>query len=470
MMVKQTPLDYESQRQAFRVLLKRCLNLLNEDDLLIIYDESLSDFFKALVSVIEEDHVSTTFVCVPKSYQSHLVQPEVPGVLRDRIPLPSGIVAAISNSTAIINLLDGKPENASLRRAVNHTGRIRICRLATIPGISSEILQIILRSPIDEILEDCERVAWMLGETHDLELISYDGEGRPYTLRMNLNGWEGEPIMSTGVLVPGSWGNVPPGETFCCPPYTTVNGEVCINGSVPGSVLGEGQEVVLLFERGKLVEWRAPVDPSSPGLAFFDREQGRAKRNEDPNWNSFAELGIGLNPEISWLTGNSLFDEKAKQSIHIAIGDNSAFGDDLVSFLHADLVTWRPDLRLDGQTVIVRGDIQTSLIDGLRVAPPRSEPVPPEMSVKLREALVERHNDVLKRRLSKAHRINFVTMADEATSRKLDRLCQLLISYETVDVRDLLEQNPAIDGVPTTQLLGILNHYRVLHVTPSARD
>jgi Thermophilic metalloprotease (M29) len=439
------------------------------DDLLVIYDESLSDFLPALVDVIESDDVSTSFVFIPKSYQSHLVGSAIPGKLLEKIPLPSGIVSAISTATAIINLLDGEPQNASLRRTINHTGRMPICRLATIPGISPEILQTILDSPIDEILRDCERVAWVLGEARAAELVSYDGSGRPYTLWMDLNGWDGEPIMSPGVLLPGSWGNVPPGETFCCPPPATVEGEICINGSVPRCVLGPGREVVLRFERGKLVEWRAAGSSGSPGLAFFDGEQARAETREDHNWNSFAELGIGLNPVITSLTGNSLFDEKASRSIHIAIGDNSAFGDDVVSFLHADLVTWRPDLYLDGREVMVRGAIDSRLIDGLRTSAPPSEALSPDVSVKLREALVDRHEGVLKRRLSKAHRVNYVAMADETVSRSLEWLYQLLKDYDTVKVREFVEQNPRIDTFETGWLLGVLNHYRVLHVPQPAR-
>ena len=82
------------------------------------------------------------------------------------------------------------------------------------------------------------------------------------------------------------------------------------------------------------------------------------------------------------------------------------------------------------------------------------------MTVRIRESRVERHNDMLKRRLSKAHRINYVVMADEATSRKLDLLYELLMSYESVYVSELLEQNPAIDCAAAAASRPILNTYR----------
>ena len=55
---------------------------------------------------------------------------------------------------------------------------------------------------------------------------------------------------------------------------------------------------------------------------ILDEEKKRSSLRNDSNWNVFAELGVGLNPTIKTLTGNSLFDEKAYGTIHIAIGDN----------------------------------------------------------------------------------------------------------------------------------------------------
>jgi leucyl aminopeptidase (aminopeptidase T) len=94
----------------------------------------------------------------------------------------------------------------------------------------------------------------------------------------------------------------------------------------------------------------------------------RGAQNGDDNWNTFAELGIGLNPKITDLTGNSLFDEKAIKTLHIAIGDNSVFGDDISSFIHADLVTRRPSLVLDGHVVMDRGVIDHAAIQQRRTA------------------------------------------------------------------------------------------------------
>lgn len=77
----------------------------------------------------------------------------------------------------------------------------------------------------------------------------------------------------------------------------------------------------------------------------------------DSNWNTFAELGIGLNSKIKALTGNPLFDEKMANSIHIAIGGNTMFGRPIQSKIHLDLVCLNPTLFLGKKKVIDWGKI-----------------------------------------------------------------------------------------------------------------
>ena len=354
-----------------------------------------------------------------------------------------------------------------MRRTINHTPRPASCRLVTIPGISHEILHTLLESPIEAILQDCERVAWILGEARLVELLTYDSHGEEYRLELALGGWDDEPLMSTGVILPGSWGNVPPGETFCCPERETVHGKFCINGSVPGRLLEAGEEVVLEFERGKLVGRHGADD--SPGLAFFKREEDWRRRGDD-DWNTFAELGIGLNPAITHLTGNALFDEKAKQTIHIAIGDNSAFGADVVSLLHADLVTWKPTLRIDGIEVMIRGVVPDGLIDTIRASRPLDErDIPTDVIIYLRQSKVGRHDGLIRRRLSKAHRVGYVTMADRDKSVLIEQACEALKGFGKVHIRRFLKDFPTFGDTPTIELLAILHHYRVLGLSDPGR-
>jgi hypothetical protein len=464
----QSPGEDREIVEGFELLLNRCVGVQENDELLVIYDESLGDLQDPLLQAIETVSTSATFTCIPKSYQHCLVRAGSASTTRDKIPLPHGLIAAISNSTIILNLLSGDPATAALRRTINHTNRMRLCRLATIPGINRDIIRLLNNSPIDDILERCEMTAWALGECSTIAITSYDADGASYHLSIGFPGWDNEPIMSPGVLLPGSWGNIPPGETFCCPHREQVNGEICISGSIPGHIIQKGGEVVLSFSSGRLTSWRA-VNPKlvqPHALAFFDEVKIRAELNSDTNWNVFAEFGVGLNPKISALTGNPLFDEKASDSIHVAIGDNSGFGHDVVSFHHSDLVVWRPDVTFDDEPFLDHGRLDLSRLAQRRKELPRADVLSMESIIRLREARCEYIDGRLSRRLTKAHRVNFIAMGDHAVSRALANLCEALASHDAIMVKDVVSEGATRDGFDTMDLLGILNHYKVLHVRP----
>ncbi len=191
----------------------------------------------------------------------------------------------------ILNLLNGHPWTLAVRKAILNRQRVKGSRFAHIPGISSEVLAILSCSPIDQILEQSELVAWGLGEASRARLVTYDSQGRPHTLTLDLDGWDNEPLMSPGVIHPGSWGNVPPGESFWCPDALTGAGTVCVNGSVPKAPLAQGQESLLHFEGGRLVRWEAEDD--SPVSRFLEQAREAARARQDSGWNQFAELASG---------------------------------------------------------------------------------------------------------------------------------------------------------------------------------
>ena len=67
---------------------------------------------------------------------------------------------------------------------------------------------------------------------------------------------------------------------------------------------------------------------------------------------NIAEFGIGLNPEAK-LIGNVLEDEKVRGTVHIALGDNSTFGGDVIAGIHLDGIIREPELFLDGKRFIL---------------------------------------------------------------------------------------------------------------------
>jgi len=449
----------EEQYKAFSAVLDDCLHITQYDDLLVISDETMQPYQAAFWRLTQDRRLMVTQLYFPKNYQIAIAdwvdsaQPEGPA-------LPAGVTAAMQAASAVVTFLNNDLSTNRIRRAIVHRPRTANCRLAHIPGISAEVLRAVGKSNFDQIQEDCEMIAWVLGEAEKVELTSYDSQSRPYTLILNLEGWNNDPFISSGVIMRGSWGNVPPGETFCCPNPARVSGSICINGSVPKYLITNGFEVILSFESGKLVHWQAERD--SPAHEFFDRERHAATIRPDENWNTFAELGIGLNPSITELTGNSLFDEKVMGTVHVAIGDNSIFGHGVVSNIHADLVTQRPDLVVDGHLVIKRGALQRDEIESWRSTQPKASTLSRNAVLYLREVRVSELDGVLVRRLGKGGRLGFVQMANRNVGTALLDLYRILRQLGRVESLELVAQYPEIRQFPTEWLLGILHHYKAL--------
>jgi hypothetical protein len=201
--------------------------------------------------------------------------------------LPQGLSAALGSCSVVLNILGRGERTLGVRKAVLDHPRPARSRLAHVPGVADDVLGILAVSPIDDILRSSEIVAWALGEASLAELVTNDPDGRKCVLEIKLDRWDNEPFMSPGVVFPGSWGNVPPGEIFCCPNPLGINGTICVDGSVPGARLDPQDGVVLTFENGGLIHWKGRE--SSPARLFLDREKDRAARSGDLDWNVFAE-------------------------------------------------------------------------------------------------------------------------------------------------------------------------------------
>jgi leucyl aminopeptidase (aminopeptidase T) len=371
----------EERSEAFRTIFKRCLNLETEEDLLVVYDESFEPFLQAAEQAAYDLSVRATYVRVPLAEQRRLVNF---GNIHQggQTPLPPALEGAILRSRNILNVAGPNRSTLPFRLAVVHS-RTDDSRLAHIPGVSEEILEVMLRTPVETVQETCEALAWTLGEANHATVLTEDARGHEHILSLQLAHWDNEPILSPGIMERGSWGNIPPGEVFCCPEIEFVNGSICVNGSIPGCVLDSNVEITLNFSQGRM-SWCC----QEPSLVadFFQQEESQAINDGDDNWNCFAELGFGLNPAITELTGNPLFDEKANQTLHIAFGDNSGFGHNVLAKTHQDLVVKKPTLVVDGRVIIKHGNLLLEQIEHMRRNFMATEAaISPTCSIALRE-------------------------------------------------------------------------------------
>src|SRR5579871_192445 len=340
--------------KAFEIILKESLSIQKGSDkpLTVIYDDDFLKLFNSLLNVVTEWNLPTIFIFIPKDYQAMIMSNKTFFDDNNEINLPPQIACAVENSKLILNFLSGDSRYSKIRGAIISLRKQYDAKMVHSPGISEEVLKILNKSPFKKIHKECELLAWALGNSNKCKITSTDKSGNEYTLSFQMDGWENEPFISSGRILENSWGNVPPGESFCCPDINSVQGQICINGSVPGYLLTPNEEVILDFKYGKLTQWSSKGEKVHK---YFSQLTEDANKRGDLNWNSFAEFGIGLNPAIKKLVGNPLFDEKMAGTIHVAIGDNTSFGHGVKSFYHDDLVCIKPTVELDDHIVIKKG-------------------------------------------------------------------------------------------------------------------
>lgn len=460
--IKPSRLTLDEIKLGFELMIAKSLSLRPKHDLLlIIFDETFRPYVEGFSQVIVERDIRADFKFLPLLYQQHLTT-------KLKIEkLPQHLRLSLDEPDAVICFLSGWREGQPLRRdIVDYLRRHTNCRLAHVPGLSDDILQVVAQTDFDSVLTDCELMAWVLGNGERAEVETTDGLGNKYYLAMDLGGWNNEPLMSPGIIERGSWGNFPPAETFCCPRREHVSGQICINGSIPDIVLGDGEEIILQFNNGRMVDWHAPrqAEPLR-AAAFFEEERRKAEVTRDLNWNSFCEFGIGLNRAIKHLTGNGLFDEKIARTIHIAIGGNQVFGGPIKSDVHFDLISKAPTVQIDGLTVIQEGEILSEDLRRYREAwTPSAADITEDKMIRVNPSEITTVDNQLFRRLQAGGRVGNVAMADSAVAIQLAALAAE-IGEEPIRYGDLIKQTPAFGGLRVEDLVAYLWHYRTLLIS-----
>jgi len=442
-----------------QALLTECLGARpSHDDLLVLFDESSERYIESLVAVAAELDIKVAFLFFPASYQAGLIA-ERDVIERD--DLPHTVAAALQTPTMVLNILSGDTALAAVRRALLRLKRNPNARLAHVPGLTSDVLRALAAVNFDDVEQICESIAWALGNADgDYAIHTREPSGAEHHLVMPTRRWDRDPIMSTGRIAPGAWGNVPPGETYCCPQPGTAEGTIWIDGSIPERAFAAGEGVVLMFEQGRLHEWNY-VGCDSQG--FFEGVRQRAERSNDENWSVLCELGVGANRALDNMTGNSLVDEKIAGTVHIAIGDSSAFGYEISSGTHVDCVARRPHLVAGDLTVVANGIVDTSAINSRRESLAPTESYADEERVFMRPSRMEITSGLLRRKLTKGDRAGSVRIAADEMARALSELASAIPSEaRSRSISEIVMATPEIDGHSTRTLLAYLNHYRMM--------
>jgi leucyl aminopeptidase (aminopeptidase T) len=320
MALQKEQIDFQ---RALSGLLVGCMGLRNGESCLVVCDTSRkslgSSVCEAAKQITSRIHLLVVQAPGREGWQPDtLSQLEEEMLTRDVILLLTGV--SLSHTDA-------------RRRAVK-----RGARLASMPGITAEMLQRAARADYGVISKRSERLKGILT---DADTISVETE-LGTAISFSVEGMQGH--MEDGLYNrAGTWGNIPAGEVCIGPKEGSAEGVIVVDWSM--STIGPLEEpLIIRVEGGRAIEIEgkqatALKERLSPfgGAAF-----------------AVAEFAMGTN---GWaqLSGVVLEDEKVFGTAHFALGNNISFGGTTDVPIHLDGVLRAPTVTVDGRRIMERG-------------------------------------------------------------------------------------------------------------------
>jgi aminopeptidase len=245
--------------------------------------------------------------------------------------LPPVIAEAMKNADVVV-----APTTFSL----THTqAKINACkkgaRIASMPGITEKMMNSGgMTADYTKVNEIAIGLYSRLEKTRKVRVVTDSGTDITFDL-------EGCKWMTdTGLChEKGRSTNLPAGELYIAP--KDANGVFVVDGSMSG--FGLLDSTLEFTVRNRYVT--GIKGKHAEKLKTILDKVGEKARN-------IAEFGIGINPEAR-LIGNVLEDEKVGGTVHIALGDNSTFGGDVIAGIHLDGIITKPLLFVDNERFIL---------------------------------------------------------------------------------------------------------------------
>jgi leucyl aminopeptidase (aminopeptidase T) len=305
---------------AARIIITYCMKVKSGESILIVVDEPSIG-------------VAEPFMTVAKGLGLETVMVAYPAMSRSSEEPPETVAAAMLAAKVILAPTSKSISHTMARKAATEAG----ARMASMPGFDLDIMARTINIDYDKLGRLSEAVADVMRRGQNVRLTCPRGSD----LLFSIAGQEW--FADDGdYSQPHNFGNLPAGEACASPVEGTANGTVVIDGSV-GGLDFLGTELRLTVRDGML------MDAEGPAANLFLESLDVA----GPSGRNMAELGIGTNPNAR-LSGCILEDEKILGTVHVAFGNNLAFGGKVAAHIHRDGLVIKPTLVVDSTTEVLK--------------------------------------------------------------------------------------------------------------------
>lgn len=308
--------------KSAEIAIRQCMAVKPGETVLVVADEPTRNVGRALWEKAVEAGAEALYM-------------EMTPRKNDGTEPPAAVAAAMLQADVILGATSRSISHTQARKEASKKG----ARIATLPGITEDIMQRTLSADYQTIAAISEKFADLLTKGKTAHITTPAGTD----LTLSIEGREGHP--DTGINhASGDFSNLPAGEAYIAPVEETAEGVVVIDGAMAGIGVLE-TPIKLTVEKGYVTQIEGGRETQK--LEDMLADCGKLARN-------IAELGIGTNDQAI-LSGRVLEDEKVKGTVHIAIGNNFGFGGQVQVPIHLDGILLNPTLSIDGQVVIKDG-------------------------------------------------------------------------------------------------------------------
>ena len=316
-----------------RSVVRTCLQVRREEDVLVITDPETSEVGQAIYEEAARVTDRILLVMMPPTQK--------PG---KEPPLPVADIMR-KNRVIIIATKDSLTHTRARQQASKEGARI-----VSMPGIGRDSFESGgMTADYNALQREISGMAVIFRRKRLVKVSTPAGTDIEF---MTGSRWI---LEDTGICNrPGQVSNLPAGKVFVLPKEGSMNGKIVLDGSWEGRVLDEP----LTFEvRDGMVKEVSGGELATEITSLFElAKTGIRGSKKDLVWTA-AEFGFGMNPRAKEIVGNRVEDLVVRGGCYFGIGDNTHIGGKSRVGIHLRGTMLETDLLLEDTSIISSGKL-----------------------------------------------------------------------------------------------------------------
>lgn len=330
-----SPENNEAMLSTARSVIRTCLQVRREEDVLVITDPDTAEVGQALYEEAARVTDRILLVMMPPTQK--------PG---KEPPLPVSDIMR-KNRVIVIATKDSLTHTRA-RAAATREG----ARIVSMPGIGRESFETGgMTADYNTLQKEISGMSTLFRRKRRVRVRSESGTDIEF---LTGDRWI---LEDNGICNrPGRVSNLPAGKVFVLPKEGSMNGTIVIDGSWEGRMLEE--PLTMLVEGGFVVDISGGDIADEIASVFDVARSGLRGSRRDKVW-TVAEFGFGMNPKATELVGNKVEDLVVRGSSYFGFGDNSHIGGSARVGIHLRGSLIDPEVELEGSVIVSNGKIST---------------------------------------------------------------------------------------------------------------